>query len=63
MENKLQYKNKALCKKCHVIIESKHQHDFQWCKCQTIFVDGGNTYWRCGGNIEFFERIYEEILP
>lgn len=55
------YKNKAICKKCKSIIESKHRHDFQWCACKTIYVDGGNDYWRGGGDFEFFERIYEIV--
>jgi hypothetical protein len=33
--------NKAQCRKCGDIIESKHRHDFVHCKCGAIFVDGG----------------------
>ena len=33
--------NKIQCKKCKDIIESKHVHDFKWCKCRSIAVDGG----------------------
>lgn len=55
------FKNKAKCLKCGDIIESKHVHDFIWCKCKTIFIDGGNDYWKGGGNLECFERIFEEI--
>jgi len=40
--------NKAKCKLCGDIIESKHQHDFVRCKCGEIFVDGGNSYSRYG---------------
>lgn len=42
-------KNKAQCKKCEDIIESKHVHDFRRCKCGAIFVDGGRDYLRRGG--------------
>ena len=44
-------KNRARCKKCSDIIESKYRHDFVSCKCGAIFVDGGNDYWRCGATI------------
>lgn len=34
-------KNRVLCNKCLDVIESKHQHDFVWCKCGNCAVDGG----------------------
>jgi hypothetical protein len=36
--------NKAQCKKCGDIIESKHVHDFVSCDCGEISVDGGHDY-------------------
>ena len=55
------WKNKAQCMKCLDIIESKYTHDFVSCKCGDIFVDGGNSYWRCQyTNENSFRRIYEE---
>lgn len=33
--------NKAQCRLCGDIVESKHEHDFRRCKCGEIFVDGG----------------------
>ena len=42
--------NKAKCKKCGDIIQSKHRHDFVECKCGEIFVDGGEDYYRRGAN-------------
>lgn len=48
--------NKIQCKKCKDIIESKHVHDFKWCKCKSIAVDGGLEYLRRIGN---FENIIE----
>lgn len=44
--------SKLQCKKCGDIIESKYRHDFVWCSCKSIFVDGGKDYFRCGGNPE-----------
>ena len=40
--------NRAKCLSCGDIIESKHRHDFVWCKCGRIFVDGGLAYLRRG---------------
>jgi len=45
-------KNAAQCNKCKDIIESKHRHDFKWCSCHSIFVDGGHSYIRRGGKTE-----------
>ena len=36
--------NKAQCKLCGDIIESVNRHDFKWCKCGEIAVDGGKSY-------------------
>lgn len=62
--------NKAQCLKCKDIIESKHTHDFRYCKCGAIFVDGGHDYWRYGGELEYFKRMdsvdspqVEESMP
>jgi hypothetical protein len=40
---------KVKCLKCNDIIESMHRHDFVWCSCGNIFIDGGNDYMRFGG--------------
>jgi len=42
-------RNAAECRKCGDIIESTYRHDFKWCKCKAIFVDGGMDYLRRGG--------------
>ena len=52
--------NKARCKKCGDIVESKTRHDFQSCKCGAISVDGGLDYCRRGGNLEDIEDLSEE---
>lgn len=41
--------NRARCRKCGDIITSTHVHHMIWCKCNSIFVDGGNEYQRWGG--------------
>ena len=41
--------NQAQCALCKDIITSKHRHDFVWCKCGSVAVDGGRDYLkRCG---------------
>ena len=42
--------NKIQCRKCKDIIESVHRHDFKFCKCKSVFVDGGKDYIRRGGD-------------
>ena len=38
--------NKIQCKKCGSIVESKHRHDFKFCDCKSVAVDGGLDYLR-----------------
>ena len=53
-------KNSAKCMKCGDIIESRHRHDFKYCKCGTIFIDGGYDYLRCGGDLRYFKSLSEQ---
>lgn len=39
-------KNRARCKKCGDIIESRFTHEMVWCSCGSIAVDGGKQYLR-----------------
>jgi len=39
-------RNRAQCRQCGDIIESEWAHDFKWCKCGAIAVDGGAAYLR-----------------
>lgn len=59
-------KNAAKCNKCGDIIESTHRHDFKWCSCRTVAVDGGLEYIkRCfkseGDYTDLSETIYDDI--
>lgn len=47
--------NKIRCKKCGDIIESEDRHDFKFCKCGAVAVDGGKDYLRRIGD------EYEEL--
>lgn len=49
--------NKIKCNKCRDIIESTSVHDFKWCSCGAVAVDGGHEYLRRLGNEEDFEDL------
>ena len=44
--------NELECKKCGDIIYSAYRHDFKYCKCGSVAVDGGTDYLRRAGEIE-----------
>jgi len=44
MENKKIIANIIKCNHCGDIIESENTHDFKWCKCGKVAVDGGKEY-------------------
>ncbi|MGM9879140.1 MAG: hypothetical protein ACI31R_03865 [Bacilli bacterium] len=54
--------NKIKCKKCNDIIESTYVHDFKWCSCGAVAVDGGHEYLRRLGNEEDFEELSHFIF-
>lgn len=60
-------RNRAKCRLCNDIIESKHQHDYVSCSCEEIALDGGNAYHRaCFKNKENFIVIDDEgneVIP
>jgi len=43
--------NELECKKCGDIIYSSNRHDFKYCKCGSVAVDGGMDYLRRAGNL------------
>ena len=40
------FKNSIKCNLCGEILVSESVHDFKFCKCGTVAVDGGNEYLR-----------------
>ena len=44
MNKKKLIRNAIKCNHCGDVIESKHTHDFKWCSCETIAIDGGLSY-------------------
>ena len=54
-------RNRARCRKCGDVIESRSRHDFVSCSCGAIFVDGGTDYFRAGfDHSDNFEQIGED---
>jgi hypothetical protein len=45
------------CRKCGDIIYSRARHDFRWCSCQSVAVDGGFEYTKICGNSEDIETF------
>ena len=53
--------NKVKCNKCGDIIESTYTHDFKWCSCHNVAVDGGHSYLkRCYASEDFTELSQTE---
>jgi hypothetical protein len=38
-----QSRHAIYCKKCKETIESKHVHDFKFCSCRAVGIDGGTS--------------------
>lgn len=57
-------RNRIKCNLCGDIIESENTHDFKWCKCGSVFVDGGHSYFRRGykNSPEDYEDLSEAEL-
>ena len=53
--------NRIKCKKCGDIIESYDVHDFKWCSCKSVAVDGGREYLRRLGYPEDYEELSHHI--
>lgn len=51
------------CLQCGDAIYSKYTHDFKWCKCDTVAVDGGPSYLRIVGEPYNFVVIDKEGNP
>ena len=51
---------KIKCLKCNDIIESKHVHEFKYCKYGACFIDGGDKYTRIGGDLDCIHWVYDD---
>ena len=52
-------RNAIRCRKCGEVIESTYTHDFKWCSCGVVAVDGGHEYLRRCGNMEDWDELSE----
>ena len=56
--------NKAECRLCGDVIESTNRHDFKWCECGEIAVDGGKSYLKRSAknldNVIELSKTYQE---
>jgi hypothetical protein len=48
--------NGAKCLLCGDTIYSRHVHDFKYCSCQALSVNGGNEYRKRGGRLEAYQE-------
>ena len=53
--------NQVRCKKCEDTPFSAHRHDFKYCKCGSIAVDGGQEYLRRVGDVQAAEEMSYEL--
>ncbi len=44
-------RNSIRCRRCGQEIESRHRHDFRFCECGAVAVDGGREYRRRLGDL------------
>lgn len=56
--------NQVRCKKCNEVVRSRNMHDFRFCPCGFVAVDGGSWYlrrvWKEGPAEEAFEELSEQ---
>lgn len=45
-------RNSIRCRRCGQEIESHDRHDFRWCKCRAVAVDGGHSYLKRVGEMD-----------
>lgn len=58
MERKI-IRNRIKCKHCGDIIESINVHDFKFCFCGKVTIDGGKCYLKRTGNPNDWEELSE----
>lgn len=48
--------NQVKCNRCKEVITSTYRHDFVWCKCKAVAVDGGSCYVKRVGGLDGYEE-------
>ena len=51
--------NGLVCLKCGDFIRSKNRHDFKFCSCKSVAIDGGSWYSRILGDQEDYIQVIE----
>lgn len=46
------YVTGATCPSCHTFVFSRSRHDFRWCPCGKLAVDGGFDYLKVSGTVD-----------
>jgi hypothetical protein len=49
--------NSIRCRKCGDVIYSASRHDFKYCSCKSVAVDGGMDYLKRSGDIDLVEEL------
>ena len=49
--------NQIKCNKCGDSVYSRHRHDFKYCSCSSVAVDGGQDYLKRSGNRQDYEDL------
>jgi hypothetical protein len=49
------------CVHCKTVIQSLHHHDFKFCACGKIAIDGGHEYFRALGEFADMEVVDETV--
>jgi hypothetical protein len=52
-----------ICRKCGDVIWSRHRHDFRWCSCKTVAIDGGRDYTKIVGEQEDWYQVDIKVIP
>lgn len=53
------WSNAVKCLACGDTIRSRNRHDFVWCSCGNIAVDGGSWYMKRVGGVKGYEELSE----
>lgn len=49
------------CTNCNSILFSRARHDFRWCECKRIAIDGGFDYCKVSGSMKDISWIEIEV--
>lgn len=51
------------CLKCGDKVWSRHAHDFRWCKCGKVAIDGGRQYTKITGDSSDYKQVQLYVKP